>query len=275
MREVRASWQRLLFFFVCIAVGVASIVVIRSVIQSVRRGMTQESRALTGGEWATVPELLAARARATPDASFLIKGKRRWSYHESWTESLRFAGFLVAHGLAGRRVASFLPKSPELLWAWFGCNSAGGSFVALNHAQRGELLTDLAVGVKASVLVTDRDSFALLPPGAQAAAVLLPYFESPKMLLPWLWQGMAAAYIAIGRPSLPDADMVAMWRNSTVPGWQDLLERGIAEKDEHAVKLIYSSLYLGRLTGDRIFRWLAARETGVLRSASKPAWQAA
>ena len=50
MREVRASWQRLLFFFVCIAVGVASIVVIRSVIQSVRRGMTSESRALTGGD---------------------------------------------------------------------------------------------------------------------------------------------------------------------------------------------------------------------------------
>ena len=50
VREVRASWQRLLFFFVCIAVGVASIVVIRSVIQSVRRGMTQESRTLTGGD---------------------------------------------------------------------------------------------------------------------------------------------------------------------------------------------------------------------------------
>ena len=36
LREIRASWQRLLFFFVCIAVGVASIVTIRSVIQSVR-----------------------------------------------------------------------------------------------------------------------------------------------------------------------------------------------------------------------------------------------
>jgi putative ABC transport system permease protein len=50
MREVRASWQRLLFFFVCIAVGVASIVVIRSVIQTVRRGLTTESRTLTGGD---------------------------------------------------------------------------------------------------------------------------------------------------------------------------------------------------------------------------------
>lgn len=50
MREIRASWQRLLFFFVCIAVGVASIVAIRSVIQSVREGITREARAMSGGD---------------------------------------------------------------------------------------------------------------------------------------------------------------------------------------------------------------------------------
>ena len=50
VREIRASWQRLLFFFVCIAVGVASIVAIRSVIQSVREGLTRESRAMTGAD---------------------------------------------------------------------------------------------------------------------------------------------------------------------------------------------------------------------------------
>jgi putative ABC transport system permease protein len=50
LREIRASWQRLLFFFVCIAVGVASIVAIRSVIQSVRQGLTQEARAMTGAD---------------------------------------------------------------------------------------------------------------------------------------------------------------------------------------------------------------------------------
>jgi putative ABC transport system permease protein len=50
LREIRASWQRLLFFFICIAVGVASIVAIRSVIQSVRQGLTQEARAMTGGD---------------------------------------------------------------------------------------------------------------------------------------------------------------------------------------------------------------------------------
>ncbi|HKE85702.1 MAG TPA: FtsX-like permease family protein [Vicinamibacterales bacterium] len=50
LREIRASWRRLLFFFVCIAIGVASIVAIRSLIQSVREGLTQESRAMTGAD---------------------------------------------------------------------------------------------------------------------------------------------------------------------------------------------------------------------------------
>jgi putative ABC transport system permease protein len=51
LREVRASWRRLLFFFICIAVGVAAIVTIRSVIQSVRTGLSREARTLTGADF--------------------------------------------------------------------------------------------------------------------------------------------------------------------------------------------------------------------------------
>jgi putative ABC transport system permease protein len=50
LREIRASWQRLLFFFVCIAVGVASIIAIRSVIQSVRGALSGEARALMASD---------------------------------------------------------------------------------------------------------------------------------------------------------------------------------------------------------------------------------
>jgi len=50
LREIRASWRRLLFFFVCIAVGVAAIVAIRSLIESVREGLTREARAMTGAD---------------------------------------------------------------------------------------------------------------------------------------------------------------------------------------------------------------------------------
>jgi putative ABC transport system permease protein len=50
VRETRSSWRRLLFFFVCIAVGVAAIVALRSVIQSVRDVIARESRSITAGD---------------------------------------------------------------------------------------------------------------------------------------------------------------------------------------------------------------------------------
>ena len=44
------SWARLLFFFGCVALGVASIVVLRSVMQQVRVTLTREARTLVGAD---------------------------------------------------------------------------------------------------------------------------------------------------------------------------------------------------------------------------------
>ncbi len=69
-RELRASWRRLLFFFLCIGVGVGSIVALRSMIQSLNRAVAGEARALmtadvqaeTTREWAA--DVLARIERA-------------------------------------------------------------------------------------------------------------------------------------------------------------------------------------------------------------------
>lgn len=45
-REIRSSWQRLLFFFLCIALGVGSIVALRSLIQNLTRVVGNDARAL-------------------------------------------------------------------------------------------------------------------------------------------------------------------------------------------------------------------------------------
>jgi putative ABC transport system permease protein len=50
VREMRASWRRLIFFFLCIALGVGSIVTLRSVIQSVRQVFAGEARALLAAD---------------------------------------------------------------------------------------------------------------------------------------------------------------------------------------------------------------------------------
>ena len=49
-RELRATWRRLGFFFICVAVGVGAIVALRSVIQSVGEAMTSETKALTAAD---------------------------------------------------------------------------------------------------------------------------------------------------------------------------------------------------------------------------------
>src|SRR5436190_3635859 len=49
-REIRASWRRLVFFFVCVAIGVGAIVALRSMIQTVRGTLTRESRALIAAD---------------------------------------------------------------------------------------------------------------------------------------------------------------------------------------------------------------------------------
>ena len=45
-REMRSSWRRLLFFFLCIGIGVGSIVALRSTIQNINRAVAGEARSL-------------------------------------------------------------------------------------------------------------------------------------------------------------------------------------------------------------------------------------
>jgi len=49
-RETRTSWGRLVFFFLCVGLGVASIVVLRSVVQEVRTTLTREARSLIAAD---------------------------------------------------------------------------------------------------------------------------------------------------------------------------------------------------------------------------------
>ena len=73
LRETRSAWKRLIFFFVCIAIGVGAIVALRSVIQSVRHVLATEARSLMAADiflstdrpWQSgTPERIAVARRA-------------------------------------------------------------------------------------------------------------------------------------------------------------------------------------------------------------------
>ena len=78
LRETRSAWKRLVFFFVCIAIGVGAIVALRSVIQSVREVLSTEARSLMAADifvstdrpWQRgTPERIASRVAEIPNAS--------------------------------------------------------------------------------------------------------------------------------------------------------------------------------------------------------------
>jgi putative ABC transport system permease protein len=66
-RETRSSWRRLLFFFICIAVGVAAIVALRSVIQNVREVFSREAKSLIAAD-----VLISTNREWTPKAREII-----------------------------------------------------------------------------------------------------------------------------------------------------------------------------------------------------------
>ena len=78
-RELRASWRRLAFFFLCVAVGVGGIVALRSLIQNVRVALAAEARTLTAGdisvqsgqEWTEdIRAVISAQVAALPGAAW-------------------------------------------------------------------------------------------------------------------------------------------------------------------------------------------------------------
>ena len=72
VRETRASWRRLVFFFVCLAIGVGAIVTLRSVIQSVRGVVTGQARVLVGGD----VMISTSRGWTEPDRALLASWLR-------------------------------------------------------------------------------------------------------------------------------------------------------------------------------------------------------
>ena len=74
-RELRSSWRRLLFFFICIAIGVGAIVALRSVIQSVRQTFAGEARSLiTADAIITSNQVMKPELAATIDERLAAAG---------------------------------------------------------------------------------------------------------------------------------------------------------------------------------------------------------
>ena len=154
-RETRAAWRRLLFFFLCIAIGVGAIAALRSAIQNVRAVLTGQARTLLAAD-----VLVSSSQPLPPDLRRTID--RRLAEHgvTARTESIE-TPTMVRPADASRATARMV----ELRAVQPGFPLYGRLELAGGHAYtpdllrergvlvRGELLTGLGVAIGESLLI--------------------------------------------------------------------------------------------------------------------------
>ena len=155
VRETRASWQRLVFFFICIAVGVAAIVALRSVIRSVRDVLGGEARSLIAAD-----VLIATNRDWTPDARATIDRRLADAGSTGRTETIE-TPTMVRPGDPAKAVARMVElKAIQAQFPIYGTMTLEGgqpySHALLEHhgaLVRPELLTALGVAVGDSLAI--------------------------------------------------------------------------------------------------------------------------
>jgi putative ABC transport system permease protein len=154
-REMRAAWQRLLFFFICIAVGVAAIVALRSVIRSVRDVLGGEARSLIAAD-----VLIATNRDWTPEALATIDTRLEQAGSTARTETIETPTMVRPSDtsrVAARMVELKAIQTPFPLYGTMTLEGGQSYSHALLEGHgalvRPELLTALGVSVGESITI--------------------------------------------------------------------------------------------------------------------------
>ena len=156
-RELRASWRRLLFFFICVAIGVAAIVTLRSIIQSIRTGLVREARNTLAAD------VLVQSSRAwTPEVRADLERQLAAAPVEARTEAIETATMVRAE--RGQTVARMVElRGVEEGYPFYGTlalqNGQTYSHALVKNAGalvRPELLAQLGISVGDRILISGR-----------------------------------------------------------------------------------------------------------------------
>ncbi|HAK55748.1 MAG: ABC transporter permease [Vicinamibacterales bacterium] len=179
VREIRASWKRLVFFFVCVAIGVGAIIGVRSIIQSARGALLRESRTLLAAD-----VLVQSREAWTDEARALVDARLDAAPVLERIESVETATMVrpadpakaVAKMVELRGVESGFPFYGELELA-SGATFAPEMLADYGALVRPELLAQLDVEVGDEIVIGDDvyeiRGVVLLEPGHQLSAFSL------------------------------------------------------------------------------------------------------
>ncbi|MGP9023157.1 amino acid adenylation domain-containing protein [Streptomyces sp. BR1] len=113
---------------------------------------------------ATVPELFAAQAARTPQATALVHEGTRLTFAELDARSNRLAHRLIAAGAGPERVVALaLPRSADSVAALLAVLKAGAAFVHLDTEYPSERIAHMLADSAPALLVTDTATAAGLP----------------------------------------------------------------------------------------------------------------
>ncbi|MEX2660872.1 MAG: FtsX-like permease family protein, partial [Vicinamibacterales bacterium] len=154
VRELRASWRRLVFFFVCVAIGVGAIVALRSVIQNVRETLVREARAMMAAD-----VRIGTNRGWTPEVRAIIDGHLAAAPVIARTETLETATMVRSPG--GSAVARMVElRAVQPGFPFYGEIELEGGAPYSHDLLRGhgalarpELLAQLGIGVGDTLLI--------------------------------------------------------------------------------------------------------------------------
>ncbi|WP_344344993.1 amino acid adenylation domain-containing protein, partial [Kitasatospora putterlickiae] len=120
----------------------------------------------------TLPELFAAQAARTPEATALVAGTERLSYARLDARANRVAHWLIAQGVRpGDTVAVALPRSAELVTVLLATHKAGAAYLPLDLDYPAERTAFMCRDAEPTYVVDDLDLISGILEGEDGDAV--------------------------------------------------------------------------------------------------------
>ncbi|MGW3040411.1 non-ribosomal peptide synthase/polyketide synthase [Kitasatospora sp. NPDC001159] len=114
-----------------------------------------------------LPELFAAQAGRTPDATAVVRGEETLTYAELDAAANRLARLLIAGGTGpGSLVAIALPRTPQLVTALLGVLKAGAAYLPIDPTNPADRIAYVLGDAAPTVVLSDGATSAALPSGA-------------------------------------------------------------------------------------------------------------
>lgn len=153
-----------------------------------------------------------------------------------------------------------------LLWKWIEHMGSVPAFRGLvGRLQPADDLLDQVRSASLAVYAATMTFEALhAVTGSHWLRLVSPHLDQPQALVAHWWEVVMALYVRIGMPDLPDASTLEAWRNLPLPSDAEIAAAAVASNDEHDHSLTFSAFEEFKLTGDRLYKVVAAHRVGLI-----------